>query len=120
MRFQFYGDRPPKRFFQDRNLLLRNVILYPAHWLDERGVSLPSHRYKAIVLDVLQTIKRRSDTRGIQCLSGYLAPCVQTHFKHHGDECYEEAKARRSLTGDVIAAPAKLKANQPSLFGDDL
>jgi|GEM_PF-721302 len=150
VRSQFYGDLPSKRFFQDRNLLLRNVILYPAHWLDERGVSLPSHRYKGIVLDVLQTIKRHGDTRGIQYLPGYLAHCVQTHFKHRGEEYYEEAKALHSLTGDVVAALAKLPrreepdliptlaalrtelaprkrsrkakpaADQPSLFGDDL
>ena len=116
VRSQFYGDLPPKRFFQDRNLLLRNVILYPAHWLDERGVTLPSHRYKGIVLDVLQTIKRHGDTRGIQHLPGYLAHCVQTHFKHYGDEYYEEAKALRALTGDIIAALAKLpQRNEPNL-----
>ena len=75
---------------------------------------------------------------------------MQSHFKHRGDEYYEEAKALRSLTGDVIAALAKLPrreepdlvptlaalradlapkkrsrktipaADQPSLFGEDL
>ena len=76
---------------------------------------------------------------------------MQTHFKHRGDEYYyEEAKALRSLTGNVIASLAKLPsrnepdlvptlaalrtelaprkrkakakptADQPSLFGDDL
>jgi hypothetical protein len=114
VRSQFYGDLPPKRFFQDRNLLLRNVILYPAHWLDERGVTLPSHRYQGIVLDVLQTIKRHGDTRGVQYLPGYLAHCLQTHFKHHGEEYYEEAKALRSLTGDVINALAKLPCRAES------
>ena len=86
----------------------------PHYW---NGVyTLPSHRYKGIVLDVLQTIKRHGDTRGIQYLPGYLAHCLQTHFKHHGDEYYEEAKALRSLTGDVIAALAKLPSrNEPDL-----
>lgn len=150
VRRPFYEDLPPERFFQDQNVLERNVMLYPAHWLAARDVTLPSHRYKRIVLDVLQTIQRHGDTGQIQYLPGYLAHCLQTHFRHRGDGSYEEAQALRSLSGDVIATFAKLPsrnepdlvptlaalrtelapkqrkakvkpgANQPSLFGDGL
>ena len=43
--------RPPaERFFADRSLLLRFVVLWPAKWLAERGVSLPAERYQAIMV----------------------------------------------------------------------
>jgi len=112
VRSQFYGEISERRWFQDRDLILRNVVLYFAHWLNERGVTLPTTDYKRIVLDVLQTIKRHGNTSQIKYLPAYLAHCLQTHLRHHGEEYYEAAKRLRHITHHVIDGIAKLAENR--------
>ena len=102
VRGQFYSNLPEKRWFQEYNLILSNVVLWPAKWLDDRGVSLPPHRYKEAFLGVLDTVKRNGDTANIKTPARYLAMCVQSHFKVNGDRYYEEAKATRSVAGDIV------------------
>lgn len=97
IRGQFYFDCKPKQFFQDRNFLLKRVILWPASWLSSRAVTVAPDRYKRILLDIFQDIKRHGKTDQVAFWPGYLAKCVQDHFKHHGEDIYNEAKNVRAI-----------------------
>lgn len=103
IRRQFYADASDKQFFQDRNFLLRNVVLYPAAWLNAKAVTLPTGRYKQIILEVLQEIKRHGQTGAVQYWPGYLRHCLQQHFRHNGEAIYNEAKNARTLAEQALA-----------------
>jgi hypothetical protein len=107
IRNQFYPDEP-KRFFQDRNMLLQ-AVTFPAKWLHERGVRLPETRYRTILLDILTTIKRHGNTARIQRFSAYLLHSVQEHMRHHGEEYYEEGKRFRDSVQDVMSGLSRKK-----------
>lgn len=94
IRRQFLADLAEKEWYQHRRFLLR-VVTWPAAWLNRRGVSLPPARYKAVFLGILDGVKVHGATAQVKYWPGYLLHCVQEHFKHHGDELYEEAKSVR-------------------------
>lgn len=112
IRNQFYpdaalGGEPFTQFQKDRHFLLTRVVLWPAGYLDKRGVTLPPERYKAILLEVFNGIKQHGSTEAIKYWPGYLMHCVQTHFRIHGEEYYEEGKALRATLDKIIKkAPA--------------
>lgn len=94
IRNQFYTE-DRNQWFKDQAFLRRNVVLWPADWLNQRGVTLPLDRYKKILLGVFNTIKIHGDTDAVHYWPGYLMHCVQEHFRHHEEEIYEEAKSVR-------------------------
>lgn len=94
IRGQFCVEMGDKEWFQHRRMFLR-VVTFPASWLNRRGVWLPAERYKAVLLGIFDGVKRHGTTRAVSYWPGYLLHCVQEHFKHHGDELYEEAKSVR-------------------------
>ena len=96
IRKQFYGDAPFKKWAQDQRFLFKNVVTWPARWLNDKAVSLPPERYKKILLDIFIDIQRHGQTGTIKYWPGYLAHCVQEHFKIHGEEYYEEGKSIRA------------------------
>ena len=104
VRNQFYGDVGPKKWFQDRRFILRNVVLWPAAWLNKRGVTLPPERYRQILLEILQDIKRQGNTGAVRYWPAYLMHCVQEHWKHHGDDYYQEGKSMRSAVERSLMA----------------
>jgi hypothetical protein len=107
IRNQFYADAAPGQFQKDKNFLLTRVVLWPAGYLDKRGVTLPPARYKAILLDVFNGIKAHGQTGAIKYWPGYLCHCVQTHFRFHGEGYYEEGKALRASLDKILKkAPA--------------
>lgn len=108
VRNQFYTDAPKKQWFQDRKFILRSVVLWPASWLNKRGVTLSPERYKQILLDVFQDIKRNGKTEAVNYWPGYLMHCVQEHFKHHGDDYYKEGKSMRSAVERSLMAFKRL------------
>lgn len=109
IRGQFCGDLSDKAWFQNRRMFLR-VVTYPAGWLSKRGVTLAPTRYKEIVLGIFDGVKAHGSTGAIKHWPGYLLHCVQEHFRHHGDEIYEEAKAVRH---SVERAMARLAPGEP-------
>jgi hypothetical protein len=113
IRNQFYGDAPAKQFHQDKRFLLNNVILWPAGYLDRRGVTLPPERYKAILLDVFNGIKQHGQTGAVQYWPGYLMHCVQTHFRIHGEEYYEEGKSLRVSLDKIVKKAGSIPAADP-------
>jgi hypothetical protein len=92
----FYGDATPKQWAQDYHFIRDRVVLWPATWLDKRGVTLKPERYKQIILEVLHEIKHHGNTGNIGYWPAYLAKCVQERFKHRSEEIYEEGKALRN------------------------
>ena len=91
------NDVAPKQWYQDRVFLLQRVVLWPAGWLHKRGVSLPPERYKEILLSIIKDIRIHGQASTVKYWPGYLAKCVQDHFKHNEDNLYNEAKAFRAV-----------------------
>lgn len=102
----FYGDCPDK-WHADQHFIKRNVVTWPARWLNSRGVTLPPERYKEIVLEVFQGIKQHGKTEAIKYWPGYLMKCVQDHFRVHGEEYYNEGKAIRNKVEAVMLVTGK-------------
>jgi hypothetical protein len=102
IRSGFYRDCPD-RWFKDQHFIRRKVLTYPAKWLNSRGVTLPTDRYKEILVGIFSTIKVHGQTDTVRYWPGYLLHCVQTHFKCHGDEIYEEGKSIRAHTDLALA-----------------
>lgn len=76
---KFYPGQPVA-FAKDRRRLLDWVILWPAKWLDDRGVTIPADRYRAIFMSVFMDGLRFGDTANITYLPAWLAKCIQSHF----------------------------------------
>jgi hypothetical protein len=76
IRNQFYPDTlcagAEKQWFQDQQFLKVRVVLWPAAWLNKRGVTLKPDRYKQILLDIFADIKRHGATGAIKYWPGYL------------------------------------------------
>jgi hypothetical protein len=101
IRSKFYQGADPKNWFQDLSILKRMVVLWPATWLTKKGVTLPGSRYKEILITVLLDIAANTKTE-VKYMPRYLAHCVQKYFAHHGDEIYDEAKALRKISENVL------------------
>lgn len=101
---QFYaGQRVP--FLKDRSRLLQWVVLWPATWLDERGVTISPARYQDLLIGsngILIEALRHGATGEIGYLPGWLRKCVQSHFEVHGERIYEDAKSVRSIADHVL------------------
>lgn len=113
IRGSFYGDASDKQWHQDKRFILINVVLWPASYLNSRGVTLPPERYKAIILEVFNGIKRHGSTEAVHFWPGYLKHCLQTHFRLHGEEYYEEAKALRSSLASLVAKVGQVPTADP-------
>lgn len=119
MRRQFFPDsfsQDPavfKRWKQDEAWLKRNVVLWPAAWLNRRGITLKPERYKEIILGVMNEIKIHGKTGAVGFWPGYLMKCVQSHFRHHEDEIYAEGKSLRTQLERVIATAQNARASAP-------
>lgn len=114
IRGQFYGDTEAKRWFQDQHFIKRNVVLWPATWLDKRGVTLAPARYRAILMEIFQGIKRHGETGAVKYWPAYLMRCVQEHFRHNEDALYEEAKAVRTQVESAMRTIQRLKDATPA------
>ena len=101
VRRKFYPTDPVE-FAKDRPRLLKWVILYPAKWLDERSVTMPPDRYRAVLESVLMDALRFGATGQITYRPAWLAQVVQSHFRAHGEEYYETAKALRDLAPNAL------------------
>lgn len=111
---QFYRDQRVA-FLKDRSRLLQWVVLWPATWLDERGVTISPARYQEILIGpkgVLIEALRHGATGEIGYLPGWLRKCVQSHFSVHGERIYEEAKSVRSLADHVLLQVGRTTAPQ--------
>ena len=107
IRRQFYeGDAVG--FNKDKRRLLMWVVLWPATYLTERGVTLPPVRYKEIFMAVMMLALRQGNTGGIRYRPAWLGRVIQSHFKIHWDEIYAEAKSARALAENALAIAGRL------------
>lgn len=102
IRNQFYDGNDA--WFADQEFIRRRVVTWPARWLNGRGVTLKPARYKEILLDIFQEIKRHGQTAAVEYWPGYLVHCVQQYFEHHGEEIYAEGKSLRNEVENALLA----------------
>ncbi len=118
IRGQFYAEsftctNAAKKWFQDARFLKVRVVLWPAGWLNKRGITLKPERYKAILLEVFQEIKSHGATAVVNYWPGYLAKCVQERFRHREEEIYAEGKALRNALESAMLFASKLSQAEP-------
>lgn len=126
IRRQFYPDsltadaRAQKRWFQEQHLIKSWVVLWPAGWLNERGVWLPPERYRQAILDILIEVKHHGDTGAVKNWPRYLATCVQTRFKIRAEEFLEEGKLARAVVERVSLGLGRPNQSAAARRGADL
>lgn len=98
---QFFPD-DPKAWGQQRDAILL-CLTRPAEWFNDRGVVFPRDRYRQIIQDILNTIKRHGATAQIRWFPAYLGKAVEGYLIHHGDDLYREAKTARNLAEIAMA-----------------
>ena len=94
------------------------VILWPAKWLNERGVTLSADRYREICESVFMDGLRFGNTENISYLPAWLAKVIQSHFACHGDEIYAEAKSMRTLVEHTLLLAGRLPQAAPDPVRD--
>lgn len=104
IRRRFYGGQPVRDFHRDRHMLLY-ALTWPATWLEHRGLTCSSVRYRMLVTGRLDDIAVHGDpARYGAYFPTYLLKCVQDWFQHHGDELYGELKHIRNALDQVLAS----------------
>lgn len=104
LRSKFYalpGDE--KCFAQDRKRLLKWVVLFPAGWLDSKGVTLHGDQYREIFVKVFIQAASHVQSK-IKYRPAYLRQVIQEHFRHHGEDYYDQAKATRNIIEQTMVA----------------
>ena len=109
---KFYPGRPID-FAKDRRRLLDWVVLWPAKWLDDRGVTIPGDRYRDIFMGVFMDGLRFGHTENIAYFPAWLAKVIQSHFAVHGDEIYDEGKNLRAVLERTLFVAGKQVAQPP-------
>lgn len=108
---KFYeGD--PAGFSKDKRRLLLWVVLWPATYLEERGVTLPADRQKEIFMDMVMLALQQGNTGNIKYRPAWLGRVVQSHYKIHWDEIYQEAKSSRRLAEHALLVAGRLPVAQ--------
>lgn len=92
IRRQFCADLPKEEWWKMKRFM-RRVVTWPAGWMTGKGMAVPPKRYREILLGVFNTIKIHGNTDNVRYWPAYLLHSVQEHFKHHGEEYLDEAKA---------------------------
>ena len=102
LRSKFYTAPGDDRcFFQDRSKLLSWVVLWPASWLDSRGVTIHGDAYREIFFKVFFQAAANMASK-VKYRPAYLRQVIQSHFKVHGEEYYEAAKSTRALVDHAL------------------
>lgn len=116
LRAKFYRDAEgrdeAKAFAQDRSRLLAWVVLWPADWLWQRGVTIHGEAYREIFNRVFLQAAAKMESK-VKYRPAYLRQVIQSHFDHHGEEIYEEAKSMGRLTENLVAALGKCAKAAP-------
>jgi hypothetical protein len=100
-RNQLYVDQPDNFYPQLKDL--KRAFTWPAHWFNERALFVGPDRYKQILLERIQEIKRHGDTAGIKYWPRYILTCLQRHFAAEASHYNDEGKAARDLVARTMA-----------------
>jgi hypothetical protein len=102
----YEGD--PVNFAKDNRRLLQWVLLWPArHFFTPKGVTVPADRYRDLMMKVLMDATV-FQTGPIKYRPAWLMQVVQSHFKVHGDDIYDEAKSIRTLAEHALLTLGKV------------
>ena len=111
LRSKFYpGDE--KSFFQDRSRLLAWVVLWPASWFNNRGVTVTTETYRKIFLDVFQNAAANAADK-IQYHPAWMKMVIQSHFRIHGEDYYEAAKGVRNMVEHTLVMAGAARQTAP-------
>lgn len=100
------GAADSSHFFRDRRRLVY-ALSWPAVWLDRRGLTCSSARYRRLVTARLEAIACHGDPRRYSAyFPTYLLKCLQDWFRRHGDELDAELKHLRNALDQILASPA--------------
>lgn len=112
-------DGDPVNFAKDQRRLLQWVLLWPArHFFTPKGVSVPAERYRELMMKILMDATV-FQTGPIKYRPAWLMQVIQSHFRVHGDEIYEEAKSMRTLMEHNLLTLGKLdRSGQDALVPD--
>ena len=109
LRSRFYnqpGD--DKCFAQDRSRLLAWVVLWPATWLNKKGVTLHGDQYRKIFHNVLMQASEHVTSK-VKYRPAYLRQVIQSHFAIHGEDYYDQAKAVRNIAEQAMVVLGSFK-----------
>lgn len=114
LRSKFYGNSPEevKAFNQDRSRLLAWVVLYPAAWLNKRGVTMPGDAYRETFVKVFIQAAAHIESK-VKYRPAYLRQVVQSHWAIHGEDYYEAAKTVRNLADHALLVAGQMRQNAP-------
>jgi hypothetical protein len=99
-------------FLKQRRHLLAWVVLWPASWLDNRGVTLPAERYRSILSAILVEAAACMRQSKVNYLPAYLKQVVQSHFRVHGEDYYAEAKSMRAQIENAMLLAGQARSPQ--------
>ena len=100
------------QFVKDRRLLLQWVLLWPAReWFHEKAVTVSADRYREILSGILVEAAAHQ-TGPIRYRPAWLAQTVQSHFRIHGEEIYEEAKSARTMAEHALLMLGRLPSRE--------
>jgi len=108
LRRKFYqqpGDE--KCFAQDRSRLLSWVVLWPAGWLNSRGVTIHGDDYREIFMKVFMQAAANMQSK-VKYRPAYLRQVIQSHWRIHGEDYYEEAKSTRNQVDHLLMMAGQL------------
>jgi hypothetical protein len=113
LRRKFYTEPDDeKRFLQDRSRLLAWVVLWPASWLNGKGVTIHGDAYREIFFKVFFQAAANITSK-VKYRPAYLRQVIQSHFKIHGEEYYNDAKSVRNLADHALMLVGQFKAAAP-------
>ena len=113
LRRKFYtapGDE--KCFFQDRRHLISWVVFWPATWLNKKGVTIHGDAYREIFFKVFFQAAANMTSK-VKYRPAYLRQVIQSHFKIHGEDYYNDAKSVRNLADHAMVLVGQFKPAGP-------
>lgn len=107
VRRKFY-DGEAVQFAKDRRLILQWALLWPAReWFAPKAVTVPAGRYREILSGILVEAAAHQ-TGPIRYRPAWLGQVIQSHFRIHGEEIYQEAKSSRTLAEHALLTLGKV------------
>lgn len=111
------------RLAKDRPRLLSWVVLKPAKFLDDRGVTVASETYQSLFLDakegLLMEALRHGEQAQVKYPPAYLGTVIDAALRIQGDRLYERAKSETARhAGGIAEQFAQALAGRPQTGPD--
>ncbi len=119
VRRKFY-EGEAVQFAKDRRLILQWALLWPAReWFGPKAVTVPAVRYREILSGILVEAAAHQ-TGPIRYRPAWLGQVIQSHFRIHGEEIYQEAKSARTLAEHALLSLGKVAVARPERAVEEL